>query len=76
MSPGRVLVNDVSAAWTPGVDVVAGASLTLAPGTLCAVVGPVGSGKVNRVSYIQYLGNNTKEEDKCTRVAPEGPDLT
>src|SRR5690606_1216718 len=43
--PGRVEFDRVEFAYRPGLPVLQDVSLTLAPGTITALVGPSGSGK-------------------------------
>ncbi|XP_049950536.1 ATP-binding cassette sub-family C member 4-like isoform X1 [Schistocerca serialis cubense] len=48
---GELSLQHVSATWDGGADVLCGINLTVLPGQLCAVVGPVGCGK----SSLLYL---------------------
>ncbi len=50
--PGRVEITDVTFGYRPDVPVLQNVSLTLAPGTVTALVGPSGSGKSTLAALI------------------------
>lgn len=56
-SEGSVQLADVSASWTEGTPTLENISLKIQPGILCAIVGPVGSGKSSllQVNYPSFL---------------------
>jgi ATP-binding cassette subfamily C (CFTR/MRP) protein 4 len=56
-----VTITNGSAKWTPNsiVDTLTNISLRVKPGKLCAVIGPVGSGKVSsRLVFLRLLNQS------------------
>lgn len=45
LDDSSVVIEDVSASWTPSTQALENLTLNIPPGSLCAIVGPVASGK-------------------------------
>nr|CAH7712852.1 unnamed protein product [Callosobruchus chinensis] len=73
---GSVSLNNVSAAWIKGVTVLKNITLNLKPGTLCAIVGPVGSGKSSIIQILLGelpLSGGTAKVGEDTSYASQQP---
>ncbi|MGV3517922.1 ABC transporter ATP-binding protein [Luteitalea sp.] len=67
---GRIVVDDVSFAYTPGVDVLKHVSFTVEPGQRIGIVGATGSGKSTLINLLLRFYDVTSG-----RIALDGTDL-
>lgn len=60
LNEASIVIENVTACWTPGIPTLENISFRIIPGTLCAIVGPVGSGKSSLVQVRTVFNFSSK----------------